>query len=346
MKKTVLLLLLMILGSYAHASALDSVVMAKDCYSPTNLTASLEGGRFQLTWSPVEGAAYYEMYLTYTYWNNYVLGATLTDTTYQGNLYWPWAENSYYVVAHCDDNSECISDTVYIGPETLDFFVTDLQGNEIHLYEILDGGQYVFLDFFHYTCGPCRELMPYVEESYYYFGCNKKDVFYLEISGYDDDARCQQWCEEFAVEYPTISKDRGGALLHDAFRIPGDPFFLLIAPNRSIVLSSWRNLDIENTQSIITAFTPFGIQHHQCNLQSGEVEAQTVSLYPNPADDFVSLDVEVPAQICIYNNMGQFVESFFCQDNQLRLATSHYKNGLYLVKADGQALGRFVVNHR
>ena len=345
MKRLTLVSFLLAIQFYSFAGVTDSIVNVRDCSAPQNLTASLVDGHFRLTWDPVEEAAYYEMYLTYTYWNNYVLGATLTDTTYQGNYYWPWAENSYYVVVHGDDNSECISDTVHIGLEALDFIATDLHGNEIHLNEILDRGQYVFVDFFHYTCGPCRELMPYVEESYYFFGCNRKDVYYLEISGYDDDARCQQWCEEFSVEYPTISKDRGGALIRDAFRIPGDPFFLLIAPDRSIVLSSWRNLDIENTQSIITAFTPLGIQHHQCNSQSGEIVEQTANLYPNPADDFVSLEVDVPAQICIYNNMGQLVESFFCQDNQLHLATSHYSNGLYLIRVNGQVAGRFVVSH-
>ena len=83
-----------------------------------------------------------------------------------------------------------------------------------------------------------------------------------------------------------------------------------------------------------------------CNADLDEMEEKIVDVYPNPADDFVNLNIEVPAQIFVYNNMGQLVESFFCQDNQLRLVTSHYSNGLYLVQINGQVLGRFVVNHR
>jgi len=33
--------------------------------------------------------------------------------------------------------------------EAVDFTTTDIYGNEINLFEILDGGQYVCLDFFY-----------------------------------------------------------------------------------------------------------------------------------------------------------------------------------------------------
>lgn len=39
--------------------------------------------------------------------------------------------------------------------EAVDFTATDCHGNEIHLFDILDRGQAVFIDFFFLTCGQC-----------------------------------------------------------------------------------------------------------------------------------------------------------------------------------------------
>ena len=349
MKRLTFVSFLLAIQLYSFAGVTDSIVNVRDCSAPQNLTASLTDGHLQLTWDPVEGVSYYQMYYIDTYLYYFSSGATTLDTMYQGGWYRPWAENRYFVVAHFEDGSECSSDTVSLGPEALDFIATDLQGNEIHLYEILDRGQYVFLDFFHYTCGPCRVIIPYIEESYYYYGCNDKDVFYVEITPYDDDDRCQQWCEEFAVEYPTISKDRGGSEINSGYRIPAHPFVILIAPDRSIVIQSWGNSfgyeGINSLQSIVNAFEPFGIEHHQCYHDVSEVDEQALVVFPNPADDFLNLSVETLDTVRIYNALGQLMDSFVAENEQVQLVTGRYPNGVYVVQVNGKVSARFVVSH-
>lgn len=349
MKRLTFVSFLLAIQLYSFAGVTDSIVNVRDCSAPQNLTASLTDGHLQLTWDPVEGVSYYQMYYIDTYLYYFSSGATTLDTMYQGGWYRPWAENRYFVVAHFEDGSECSSDTVSLGPEALDFIATDLQGNEIHLYEILDRGQYVFLDFFHYTCGPCRDIIPYIEESYYYYGCNEKDVFYMEITPYDDDDRCQLWCEEFAVEYPTISKDRGGSVIDSEFRIPAHPFVILIAPDHSIVLQTWGNSfgyeGINSLQSIVNAFAPFGIEHHQCYHDVSEVDEQALVVFPNPADDFLNLSVETMDTVRIYNALGQLMDSFVAENEQVQLVTGRYPNGVYVVQVNGKVSARFVVSH-
>ena len=314
-----------------------------DHTAPTNLNASLVDGHFRLSWYGVEGVSYYHVYYRRRSWMDYNMMATTADTCYQG-VYIPYEDNHYYVVSCFEDGSEYISDTVSIGFDAPDFVAVDCNGNEVHLYDILDSGQYVFVDFFHYTCGPCRELMPFVEESYYYYGCNDKDVFYMEISS-DNSSLCMQWIEEFDVEYPTISKEDGGGEIRSVYRIPGDPFFMLIAPDRSIVLSSWYNFDFDDFQSIVDAFAPFDIQVYQCYHDVEEESEANYELFPNPADTFVNLSVKGSSLVQIYNALGQLTDSFVVENQQVKMETDNYPEGLYFIQVNGKAFGKFVVKH-
>lgn len=311
--------------------------------APTNLNASLVDGHFRLSWYGVEGVSYYHVYYRRRSWMDYNMMATTADTCYQG-VYIPYEDNHYYVVSCFEDGSEYISDTVSIGFDAPDFVAVDCNGNEVHLYDILDSGQYVFIDFFHYTCGPCRELMPFVEESYYYYGCNDKDVFYMEISS-DNASLCMQWIEEFDVEYPTISKEDGGGEIRSVYRIPGDPFFMLIAPDRSIVLSSWYNFGFDDFQSIVDAFAPFDIQVYQCYHDVEEESEANYELFPNPADTFVNLSVKGSSLVQIYNALGQLTDSFVVENQQVKMETDNYPEGLYFIQVNGKAFGKFVVKH-
>jgi thiol-disulfide isomerase/thioredoxin len=149
--------------------------------------------------------------------------------------------------------------------QAIDFTATDCHGTEIHLFDILDGGQYVLIDFFFANCGPCQQATPKVVESYYAMGCNMHDVFYMEISDRDSDAVCQNWCQNYGVEYPTISGAAGGSTIcgTSMYHIPAYPTVILIAPDRSILINDlW---PINNAQTVITALEQHGIQQHDCN---------------------------------------------------------------------------------
>ena len=149
--------------------------------------------------------------------------------------------------------------------QAIDFTATDCHGTEIHLFDILDSGQAVLIDFFFANCGPCQQATPKVVESYYAMGCNMYDVFYMEISDRDSDAVCQNWCQTYGVEYPTISGAAGGSTICGAsmYNIPAFPTVILIMPNHQIVIQDlW---PINNAQTIITALEQHGIQQHDCN---------------------------------------------------------------------------------
>lgn len=146
--------------------------------------------------------------------------------------------------------------------QAVDFTATDCHGTEVHLFDILDGGQYVLIDFFFTSCNPCQQAAPKIVESYSAFGCNMYDVYYMEISDRDSDAACQTWCQNYGVEYPTISGAAGGNVICNQYGIPAFPTVILIAPDHSIVIHDL--YPIPNTQTVITALESQGVQQHDC----------------------------------------------------------------------------------
>ena len=145
----------------------------------------------------------------------------------------------------------------------IDFTATDVHGTEVHLFDILDGGQYVLIDFFFTTCGPCQQATPKIVESYYAMGCNQHDVFYMEIATGDTEAACLNWVNTYGVEYPTISGVAGGTSICNQYQVGAYPTVILIAPNRQIVIQDlW---PINNAQAVISALEAQGLQQHDCN---------------------------------------------------------------------------------
>lgn len=88
--------------------------------------------------------------------------------------------------------------------EAVDFSATDLHGNKIHLFGILDSGQAVFIHFFiNYNADP--QLIPFITEAFHTMGCNTQDVFFMEISHRLTHQECQEWADQHHVAYPTIT---------------------------------------------------------------------------------------------------------------------------------------------
>ena len=147
--------------------------------------------------------------------------------------------------------------------QAVDFTATDVHGTEIHLFDILDSGQYVLIDFFFTTCVPCQQATPKIVQSYTTMGCNMHDVFYMEISDRDSDAACQTWANSYGVEYPTISGVAGGSGICNTYQISYYPTVILVAPDHSIVIQDlW---PINNAQSVVNALVAQGLEPHDCD---------------------------------------------------------------------------------
>ena len=222
-----------------------------------------------------------------------------------------------------------------------DFTATDIDGNEIHLYDILDAGQAVLINFFLYGDEYSEGVMPDMVEAYRLYGCNQHDVFFMEITPNGHDTQCQAWVERFGVEYPTISRDGGGNDIAQAIPVGYYPTIMLIRPDHTFAS---RDIYPPTMEYILQAMDAEGYEQYECEDLVGQNDSQAITVYPNPANDFVTLNGESLGMVHVYNALGQKVDEFEACDNDLRINTTCYENGVYFVKTDETTL-KFIVRH-
>ena len=222
-----------------------------------------------------------------------------------------------------------------------DFTAPDIDGNEFNLYSILDGGQAAFICFFLYNDEISENVMRDVVEAYQLYGCNEHDVFFLEITpnGHDDD--CQTWVEEFGVQFPTISRDGGGNTIAQSVPVGFYPTLMLIRPDHTIAI---RDIYPPTLEYINLYMAQEGIEQHECATGVEENSNASITLFPNPANESVTLKGSIHGMVSVFNALGQQVESFEAEGTDLHINTSSYLNGVYFIKLNDSVL-RFVVTH-
>lgn len=141
--------------------------------------------------------------------------------------------------------------------EAVDFTATDSRGNEIHLFDILDNGQAVFIHFF-VNNNLCEMLLPFLTEAYSIMGCNTQDVYFMEISYRDSDIECQRWADVHHVAYPTIGVEGGGGEITSDYGVQTSNVFILIMPDRSITIHGAQELYPFSTEDVVNALALYG----------------------------------------------------------------------------------------
>ena len=218
--------------------------------------------------------------------------------------------------------------------QAVDFTATDCHGQQIHLFDILDGGQAVLIDFFYTTCGPCQQATPKIAEAYTIMGCNQHDVYFMEITPYDADAACLTWVNNYGIEYPTIGTTGGGSSIISQYGIGAFPTVILIMPDHSIVIQDlW---PISNAQTIVTQLGQHGLQPNDCNavvtydprvtIDIDDVTETTITATYTPNGDCASYYylVATEAQIIQWVTMGADFQQIIEEHGGAATATMTY----------------------
>ena len=62
-----------------------------------------------------------------------------------------------------------------------------------------------------------------------------------------------------------------------------------------------------------------------------EIANETYKIYPNPANEILSIEGENIKQVNVYNTVGQLVKSVSCNDNTVKVNVGDLQNGMYIV---------------
>ena len=182
--------------------------------------------------------------------------------------------------------------------EAIDFSSTAHNGEEINLFEILDGGQYVLIDFFFSTCGPCKEYAPRIVDAYYMLGCNEGDVYFMEVSPTDNNKpySTDSWISQFNIPYPTIHTQTGGVTgdqIYEMYQIKACPTMLLISPDREILFSDYHPASASAMVEYFT--TNFDIEANYCGNQTPEVSVVKTKIDGPTGKDIIEASTKVYA---------------------------------------------------
>ena len=214
----------------------------------------------------------------------------------------------------------------------VDFTVTDLNGNEHTLFDYLDDGKHVCLDFFAYWCGPCADLADDFSANYNMYGCNEGEVIFLSVEYEGTDSQVHDFEQSFSGSNPApvASGVEGNAgAVHSAYGIVAFPTFILINPDGVIVEQDIWPMDQDILDNTLQGH---GLNYMTC---TNDVEEAVVefAVYPVPANDVVNVKInETGSTIELINLIGSTVISTLSTDVNTQLDVSALNAGSYLVR--------------
>ena len=228
-----------------------------------------------------------------------------------------------------------------VGNPAPDFTVTDTHGEAHTLYDYLEAGKVVVLDFFYTTCGPCQYYSPQVNLAYEKYGCNNANVIFMSIDYQDSDAQVIAYDQQYEIEYPSISGlDGGGDAVVNLYNIFGFPTFYVIDSTKTII----EEIDPPTLQVFDFRFANLGIEPADCNVSAASETSRSgrLNVFPNPFSNGV-LQAQLPGTTIgessfeIFNSVGHSIRygtTEFKGENTVGLEVGDLQQGLYLLKVN------------
>ncbi|MEI6576233.1 MAG: T9SS type A sorting domain-containing protein [Bacteroidota bacterium] len=235
---------------------------------------------------------------------------------------------------------------------------TDIDGNSFNLFNTLNSGKYVVIDFLFTTCGPCQLAAPKYYGAFVNYGSNDPaaQIVFISINRDDNNSVMHSWEQTYSNPtgpYPigfsgTEGSDVAGPqAFYTLYGIGAFPTFILIEPNRHIAEKDMWPITDPST------FTTYFQAHGLNPVAAGIIEvnpSSEVSIYPIPAQDEITLSSESKAisGLEIIDQLGNIV---FKQDriltgNTCKYDVSAYKAGIYYIRVsldnDTQSTLKFV----
>lgn len=218
----------------------------------------------------------------------------------------------------------------------LNFNVKDIYGNSHKLFHILDSNNYVVLNFFTTSCGPCVTYAPEFQQAYLHYNNNTCGVYFLGIVWGSNNASVHDFDSTYGLTFPTVSGSQGnGNSVILAYNILSYPTVILIAPNHEIINQYIYPPSFQVIDSTISA--AMGI------TSSNTVTVATVKtgVFPNPARDEININYRLgksaELRFDVSSILGEKLisilpETYAKGQLQKKINISSLPSGIYFIK--------------
>jgi thiol-disulfide isomerase/thioredoxin len=207
-----------------------------------------------------------------------------------------------------------------------DFTVTTTDGQSFHLFEQLEKGNTVILDFFFADCTPCQKLTPAMAKLNQLLQDSGKSVIVLGISDRDVDSILKSFDSTFGVNYISCGTEGGGDtvthLYKSWFNFTGWPTYAVICSDKRV---RW---DMKREE----AFSELQTNIDTCILTS-DIDVTRISLpkvYPNPLIDWLQIAASSDFEsVQVADIQGNILLTKTTFGAATRINLSHLKPGPY-----------------
>ncbi|MFT4697177.1 MAG: thiol-disulfide isomerase/thioredoxin [Flavobacteriaceae bacterium] len=226
-----------------------------------------------------------------------------------------------------------------VGDTVDDFTVTDVFGVVHNLNTYAEAGQYIYLDFFFDTCGPCQVTQPIFNEFFDKYGCNEGDLVMISINnGSDTDQEVIDFEEQYGGPFnhaPAVSADGGAGAVDSNFGVAAYPTYCLVGPDRTLLVNDiWPIAGVQTYESAL----PAGVDPEVMVCSLGVLDNDNVefSIFPtisNGQNITVELVTQIAKNITVFDVTGKLVYSNNESSNQVTINLS-VNSGVYFVQVN------------
>ncbi|HNV96584.1 MAG TPA: hypothetical protein PKG63_08925 [Bacteroidales bacterium] len=194
----------------------------------------------------------------------------------------------------------------------IDFTLRDVWGIERNLYNALDSGKIVVLDFFITNCGTCQINTPKLDTIWNTLGHNGDSLWIwgIESSG-RNDSEVIAFMQQYQASYPCFST-MNDTVVTTAYNITYTPQYMVVCPDKTM-----KQVGINNVTAAINGCKTLSYSLQSLNnvvtIQNKQISFPTNTRYWQ-----------------LYTIHGILIENSTFSDKTISL--SYLNNGLYIVK--------------
>lgn len=195
------------------------------------------------------------------------------------------------------------------------------------------------IDFFFDTCGPCQGYQPTYNEFHDKYGCNAEDVICITMNnGSDSDAEVIAYENTYGGSFhhaPAISADGNAGAVDMDFGVQAYPTTVVINPDKTLLVNDiW---PAPNVAALEAPYPAGAITPAQCSVVSlDENKLATFTVFPNPASDKISLDLEFlngnSFTVNMVNVLGQNVATYTISKSSSSIDVTDLHSGQYFLQ--------------